>query len=324
MRTVITGGAGFLGQKLAHALLAQGHTVRLLTRGKDPGIPGTELVRGDLSEPESLVRAFDGCDAVFHTAGLISYNPEKDALMRSTNVVGTRHAVDAARRAGVGRFIHTSSTAAIGINYDQNRLMDETTPFNAHSLQMAYFTTKWEAEEEVRKGVAGGLDAVILNPGSLMGPGDTRRYEQTYPGLIYKFNPRFLVHGGINFVDVNDVVDGHLLAWKKGRTGERYLLGAENLSFAELIRRTNAIIGRKSPSIYLPLSLMGVAAGAIRLLQKCGVHLHITPELVRQVCTWYLYVDSGKAQRELGWKPKSIDRAIHETLDWLKSIGRVQ
>ncbi|NUM89446.1 MAG: NAD-dependent epimerase/dehydratase family protein [Bdellovibrionales bacterium] len=323
MRTVITGGAGFLGQKLAHALLAEGHRVRLLTRGKDPGIPGAEPMAGDLADPASLVRAFDGCDAVFHTAGLVSYNPEKDALMHATNVMGTRNAVDAARRAGVGRFVHTSSTAAIGINYDPDRLMDETSPFNAQSLGMAYFTTKWEAEEEVRKGVAAGLDAVILNPGSLLGAGDTRRYEQAYPGLIYRFHPRLLVHGGICFVDVNDAVAGHLLAWKKGRTGERYILGGENLSFADLIRRTNAIIGRESPRAYLPLSLMGVAASAIRILQKCGLHLHITPELVKQVCTWYLYVDSGKARRELGWRPQPIDRAIRETLDWLKGIGRI-
>lgn len=321
MRTVITGGAGFLGQKLAHALLAHGHKVRLLTRGANPGISGAEVVTGDLSDTESLLRAFDGCDAVFHTAGLISYNPEKDSLMHSTNVLGTRHVVDAARRAGVGRLVHTSSTAAIGINYDPKRLMDETTPFNAATLRMAYFTTKWEAEEEVRKGA--GLDAVILNPGSLLGPGDTRRYEQTYPGLIYKYNPRFLVHGGINFVDVNDVVEGHLLAWKRGRSGERYILGGENLTFADLIRRTCAIIGREPPRFYLPLSLMGAAAGALRLLQRCGLHLHITPELVRQVCTWYLWVDAGKAARELGWKARPIDRAVHETLDWLKSLGRI-
>ncbi len=327
MKVLITGGAGFLGQNLAKALLAKDHTVRLLVRGdqakKSVAHLKVETVHGDLGDEASLEVACEGQEILFHTAGVISYNPQKNDLMYRTNVLGTKNIAQAALRAGIKRMIHTSSTAAIGVNTDPSALMDENSPFNARKLKLAYFDTKYDAEQELLNFVGKGLDAVIINPGSLMGPGDTRRYEQTYPGLIYKYKPPFLMHGGINYVDVNDVVQGHLLAMEKGRKGERYILGGENLSFAQLIQRTNMIIGRKSPKFYLPRSAMGTVSKILKLAQVMGLHLHMTPELVQQMSSWYLFVDSSKAKRELGYNPRSIDDAIRGTISWLKEIGRI-
>ncbi len=325
MKALITGGAGFLGQKLACALLSEGHEVRLLVR--NPKLAKSDLavsvVVGDLADEASLDRACQGMDWVFHAAGLISYNPLKADLMRQTNVVGTRNIANAALRQKVKRLVLTSSTAAIGVNTDPHVILKEESPFNARKLGLAYFDTKFDAERELLKVVEQGLDAVIVNPGSLLGPGDTRRYEKGYAGLVYKYNPRVLFHGGINFVDIDDVVRGHLLAMQKGRNGERYILGGENLSFGDLITRIDAIIGRPAPKLYVPLGFMGLMAGALRMLNKLGIDIHMTPELVRQVCSWYLYVDSSKAERELGYKPQRIDRAIAGTLDWLKANGRL-
>jgi dihydroflavonol-4-reductase len=328
MKALITGGAGFLGQKLAKALLADGHEVRLLVRNPknildDPQFPASYAV-GDLADEPSLEQACEGVDWVFHAAGLISYNPKKSELMRKTNVLGTEAMARAALKQKVKRFVYTSSTAAIGVNEDPKAVLNEQTPFNARKLGLAYFDTKYDGERALLKVAEKGLDAVIVNPGSLLGPGDTRRYEKGYAGLVYKYNPRVLFHGGINFVDIDDVVRGHLLAVQKGRSGERYILGGENLSFGELIIRIDAIIGRPPPKRYVPVAAMGFLAGALRVLNTLGVDIHMTPELVRQVCSWYLYVDSSKAQRELGYKPQRIDRAIAGTLDWLKSIGRIQ
>lgn len=326
MKAVITGGAGFLGLKLARALLSEGHEVTLLVRNPKavpPELP-VKIAQGDLGDEASLDRAFAGQDWVFHAAGLISYNPAKAELMRQTNVVGTANAARAALRQKVKRFVQTSSTAAIGVNEDPGVTLNEDSPFNARKLGLAYFDTKFDAERELLKVVEQGLDGVIVNPGSLLGPGDTRRYEKGYAGLVYKYNPRLLFHGGINFVDIDDVVRGHILAIEKGRTGERYILGGENLSFGELIIRIDAILGRPAPKHYVPVGLMGALAGALRVLNAFGVDIHMTPELVRQVCTWYLYVDSSKAIRELGYKPQRIDRAIAGTIAWLKETGRIR
>lgn len=328
MKALITGGAGFLGRKLTEALLNQGHEVRLFVRNpmQEAELQKEKIsfVVGDLGDSNSLDRACEGVDWVFHTAGVISYNPQKAELMRTTNVLGTKAVAEAALRARVKRFVHTSSTAAIGVNEDPNTPMTEQTPFNARKLNLAYFDTKYDAEQELLKLVDRGLNAVIVNPGSLLGPGDTRRYEKGYAGLIYKYNPPFLFHGGINYVDVADVVRGHLLALEKGRVGERYLLGGENLSFGELIQRTNSIIGRPSPKRYVPKSMMGLMASGVSLLNFFGVDIHMTPELIRQVSSWYLFVDSSKAKRELGYEPHRIDQAIGATIAWLKSLGRLQ
>lgn len=325
MKALVTGGAGFLGGKLAKSLLDEGHEVRLLARNPGySGPTGTSVVVGDLADEASLARACEGVDWVFHTAGVISYNPKKADLMYRTNVLGTKAIAAAARAAGVKRFIHTSSTAAIGVNEDPQVRMTEDTPFNARKLGLAYFDTKYDAERELLREVERGLDAVIVNPGSLLGPGDTRRYEKGYAGLIYKYRPPVLFHGGINFVDIDDVVRGHLLARDKGRKGERYLLGGENLSYGDLIIRVNSVLGRPSPKHYVPKAMMGALAMGLRGLNFLGVDIHMTPELVRNVASWYLFVDSTKAEMELGYKAKRIDQAIAQTIAWLREIGRLE
>ncbi|MGZ3657021.1 MAG: NAD-dependent epimerase/dehydratase family protein, partial [Bdellovibrionota bacterium] len=317
--------AGFLGQKLAKALVEDGHEVRLMVRNPKnaPKDLPVSTVNGDLNDETSLDRACEGMDWVFHAAGLISYNPDKAELMRQTNVEGTARMARAALRQKVKRFVQTSSTAAIGVNEDPHATLNEDSPFNARKLGLAYFDTKFDAERELLKVAEQGLDAVIVNPGSLLGPGDTRRFEKGYAGLVYKYNPRVLFHGGINFVDVDDVVRGHIMAIEKGRAGQRYILGGENLSFGELIIRIDAILGRQPPKVYVPTAFMGMLSGALKVANAFGVDIHMTPELVKQVCTWYLYVDSSKAARELGYKPQRIDRAIAGTIDWLKKIGRI-
>jgi dihydroflavonol-4-reductase len=280
-------------------------------------------VEGDLGDLDSLRSACKGMDGVFHTAGLISYNPAKAPLLQAVNVEGTRSLLRAAQEMGVARFLVTSSTASIGVNENPDLLLTERAPFNAGDLGLAYFPTKKAAEDLVLAANGPRFEALSVNPGSLLGPGDTRRYEKGYAGLVYKYGPPCLFYGGINFVDVDDVVEGHWLAWKKGRAGERYILGGENLTYADFILRMNGILGRKSPSWYLPKSFMGMAAGALRLLNFMGVDLHMSPELIQQTCRWYLFVSSEKARTELGYKPGAVDRSLVETIRWLKDLGRL-
>ena len=327
-RVLITGGAGFLGTRLTEALVGRGHEVRLVSRRPPQhsflaNLP-VEHVVGDILDPASLDRAMRGCAAVFHCAGLVSYDPKKSAMMREMNVVGTKNVGEAALRNGVRRLVQTSSVAAIGVNTDPRAAMTEATPFNARPLGMAYFDTKYDAEQELHKLRARGLDYVIVNPGSILGPRDTRKKGQVYAGLIYKLNPPISPPGGNAFVDIEDVVAGHILAWEKGRTGERYILGGENLAFADLIARVNALIGRRPPRFRLPVAAMTFVAGLLALARLGGVKANITPALVRRIGTWYLFVDSAKAKRELGYAPRPVDEALRKTLDWLRTENEIK
>jgi dihydroflavonol-4-reductase len=318
MRALVTGGGGFLGARLVEALELEGLEVRVLGRSLREGKEGKrEFIVGDILDPQSLRRAMRDCELVFHTAGLVSYDPGKAEQMQQTNVVGTKNVAEAALALGIRRLIYTSSTAAIGVNYDPRALLSESSEFNARPLGMAYFTTKFDAELELHALRDQGLDFVIVNPGSILGPKDTRKKRQVYAGLIERINPPVAPPGGNCFVDIEDVVAGHLLAWKKGRLGERYILGGENLSFFDLISRVNAILGRRPPRFRLPAASMSLAAFGLGVAKKFGLKTNFTPELVRQMGSWYLYMDFSKAKRDLGYRPSSVDGALRATLDWL-------
>ncbi len=327
MKVLITGGGGYLGVRLAERLVEQGHEVKSMLRSDPPhsylDVPGITKVKGDIQDPAGLRELMNGMDAVFHCAGMISYDPGKDEQMYQTNVIGTRNVAEAVLASNVTRMIHVSSTAALGVNYDRNRKISEDEPFNARALGMAYFTSKYDAEQELQKLKADGLDFVIVNPASIIGPRDTRRYEQVYAGLIYKYNPRFLPPGGNAFVDIEDVVDCLVAAWEKGISGERYTISGENLSFAELIIRVNKLIDRDPPSFKLPVAAMQIASLGFRVLGLLGKKMHMTPELISKVGQWHLYVDTTKAERAFGIKPRKIDQALTDTITWLKAEGRI-
>ncbi len=327
MKVLISGAGGYLGVRLAERLIGAEHKVLAMVRSAPQHQylerEGITIEKGDILDSPRLKELMTGVDAVFHCAGVISYDPTKDELMYQTNVVGTRTMAEAALACGVKRFVYTSSTAALGINYDLEKRVTEDDPFNARSLGMSYFTSKYDAEQELHKLREKGLDYVILNPASIIGPRDTRRYEQVYAGLIYKYNPPILPPGGNAFVDLEDVVEGHIRAWKKGRCGERYILSGENLSFADLIIRVNQLIEREPPWFRFPVMGMSLISFGFRLMALFGKKMHMTPELLSKVGRWHLYVNTTKAERELGMHFRSIDQAIKDTLDWLKAEGRI-
>ena len=319
---LVTGGHGFLALHLIERLLKEGHRVRVLVRQKKPDSPlyqwKVDVYLGDILDSTSLTSAMKGCEVVFHTAGLVSYDPKQNEEMHKVNVEGTRLVGEAVLRIKVPRLIYTSSIAALGINHDPKVSLNEECSFNAQSLGLAYFDTKYGAEQELHKLKEQGLNYVVVNPSSILGPRDTRKKSSVYAGLIYRLNPTFAFPGGNNFVDVEDVVDGHMLAWEKGMLGERYILGGENLTFMGLINKTNKIIGRPAVQWQLFPSVLVFLSWILRILRRFGKKPPVTPELLRHMGTWYFYVDSSKAKRELGYNPKPVDAAIQKTLSWLK------
>ena len=319
----LTGGTGFVGANLARALIADGWSVRALARpGSDRrnlvDLP-LEIVDGDLGDA-GLARALDGSDAVFHVAAHYSlYRADRDALLRS-NVDGTRNVLAAARTAGVPRTVYTSSVAAIGVRHGAPA--DETHQSPPDELIGAYKRSKYLAEREAVRAAEAGQDVVIVNPTTPIGPWD-RKPTPTGEIFVRFLNGKMwaMVETGLNFVDVRDVAAGHLLAYDKGRSGERYILGGENLALKSLLQRVGAIVGRPAPSVAVPLWLpLAVAWTEENVLARFGRQPTVPIDGVK-MSGESMYYDTSKAIRELGYAPKAIDDAIHAAINWFADNG---
>jgi dihydroflavonol-4-reductase len=321
----LTGGTGFVGANLARALLAAGWSVRALARpGSDrrnlEGLP-LEIVDGDLNDPD-LARTIGAVDAVFHCAAHYSlYRADYDALVRS-NVEGTRNVLAAARAAGAGRTVYTSSVAAIGVRHGE--VADETHQSAPEDLIGAYKRSKYFAEREATDAAAAGQDVVIVNPTTPVGPWDRK---PTPTGEIFVRFMRggmwAMVDTGLNIVDVEDVALGHLAAYDKGRSGERYILGGENLRLRDLLERVGSLVGRPAPRVTVPMWLpLAVAWTEERVLAKLGRTPTVPLDGVK-MSGESMYYDASKARKELGIAPRPIDGAIRAAVRWFADNGYV-
>lgn len=327
MQAAITGATGLLGSNLAIQLLEKGHSVRCTYRGKSP--PGhlrefaIEWVRADLDDPASLRQALAGCDVVFHCAALISFLRRPTPETIKTNVDGTRNVIEAVRHAGVKRLVHCSSVVTCAIS-TSGQPVDETLPWNFadFGVDEAYSITKRQAEELVVAEVGRGLDAVIVNPCYMLGPYDPKPSSGR---MIIE-----LIHGKVpgsptgmnNFVDVRDVARGMIAAWQRGRTGERYILGNENLSYRDVFRLIARVAGVKPPLLTLPQAL----AKTVGWLGDAAQRITGREAMVNSVTVRYSYLSgyiysSEKARRELGYEPGPLEPAIRDAIAWFRSRG---
>ncbi len=322
MKILVTGATGFLGHHLVKRLINDGYNVRIL-KEKDASLEllkglNIEVLEGDVRDFESVKKAVSGCEVVFHLAGLISYWGKQDSLQFEINVNGTENIVKACLEEKVKRLIYTSSTAAVG--FDPHGLANEKTEFNLGNLGIAYCDTKYLAEKEVQKGVKEGLDAVIVCPGSMYGSGDIRRMKED-PVFPKGFFSMFYVEGGLGVVDVEDVVEGEILAWEKGKRGERYILVGENLSFYEIRKTIAEIMGEKPPTILLPspifLALSYILNWIFYLTEEKP---KFTPENAR-LNNIRLYFSNEKAKKELGLEFRPFKESVKKMIDWYKEKG---
>jgi dihydroflavonol-4-reductase len=325
---LVTGATGFVGSAVARALAARGSRLRLLTRRASDrrnlaGLGG-EIIEGDLTDPASLVRAVEGCRQVFHVAADYRlWVPDQAAMLR-TNVEGTRALMRAARAVGAARVVHTSSVAALGLD-PAGGSADETTPLDPASLIGTYKRSKFLAEQVVLEEARAGLPVVIVNPSSPIGPGDIkptptgRMVLDAARGRIPAY-----VETGLNIVHVDDVAAGHLLAAERGRVGERYILGGENLGLGALLALIAEIAGRRAPHLRLPITplvpLAFAAEGFARLSGR-------TPALTRETLAMArkkMFFSSAKAEAELGYHARSARKAIEDALAWFRSQGMLR
>jgi len=319
----LTGGSGFVGANLARALIADGWHVRALVRPDThaanlEGLP-VEVVRGDVGDA-ALVDAMRGCDALFHVAAHYSlWRRDRDLIYRS-NVLGTRALLGAARTAGVPRTVYTSSVAAIGVKHGE--IADETHQTPPEQLIGAYKISKYLAEREAVEAARRGQDVVIVNPTTPLGPWD--RKPTPTGDIIVRFlrgKMPALVDTGLNFVDVASVASGHLLAYERGKSGERYILGDENLSLRALLARIGRLGGRRPPQVALPRWLpLGIAWLDETVTPRLGLQPSIPLEGVRMAGE-AMYYDASKARRELGFRPDPLDDAIAAAIAWFSENG---
>lgn len=326
MKAFVTGATGFIGGNLVRALLADDHQVRVLVRPESDqrniaGLP-IETIPGDLDDRQKLTKQVAGCDCVFHVAAHYSlWAKDRESIYRA-NVTGTKNLLAAAQAARIKRFIHTSSVAAIGVPAP-GTLANEETQTTVETLVGDYKKSKFLAEQAAREAARDGLDVVIVNPSTPIGAHDVK---PTPTGeIILRFlqdrMPAY-VHTGLNLIDVDDVVRGHILAWQKGRTGERYILGNRNLTLKEMLDILAAITGKPVPRFAVPHAIpLAVAfVDEMILARYFGKTPQVSFSSVR-MSQKAMYYDSLKAIRELGLPQSPIEGAIEKAVRWFQANG---
>lgn len=325
MKVIVTGANGFLGSWLTRTLCEQGHEVHVLVRqGSDlselEGLP-CQYKFGDVTNISSLVDAFMGMDTVFHLAGVIAYKKSQRALMEKVNVQGTQNVIDVCRDLKIPKLVYLSSVVAIGAGFSKDEVLNETSAFNIAHLDLGYFETKHEAEKRVIQACQSGqISAVILNPSTIYGAGDAKKGSRKMQLKVAQGRLKFFTEGGVNVVAVEDVVDGIILAWQKGRSGEKYILSGENITIERLFGIIAEAAGQKPPSICLPTWLLHVVGFIGDLLEKCGLKGPLSRENA-YTSTMYHWFDSTKAQTELGFKPRPAKEAINNSVNWMREKG---
>jgi dihydroflavonol-4-reductase len=325
MSTLVTGATGFLGSHIARKLAGRGDKVRILLRKTSNTINidniDAERVYGDVTDIDSIRKAIEGCDTLYHTAGIVSFKQADYKKMDEINVKGTNNVFTAAMEAGVKKAVYTSSVAAIGLKPGKEPA-DEGTPFDPASTDIQYIKSKYYAEREALKFVEKGLPLVIVNPSIVIGAGDV--YVST-SGIILWYCKRRLpgyTDGGINLVDAEDVAQGHLLAAEKGKTGERYILSNRNLTIKDLYGVLEKVTGIPSPKLKIPYPLAYIGAFIAERIFGISAPNYVAMDIDSiKGSKHYWYFDNSKAVRELGFSPRPLEETIESTVKWFKENG---
>jgi len=326
MLAFVTGATGFVGSHVARVLAEQGADLRLLVRSSSDlkNIRGlkAEQVVGDLRDPVTLEKAMAGCDVVFHVAADYRlWIPDPEQMYRA-NVEGTRAILQATRKNRVRRVVYTSSVATMGFT-SNGRPADENSPVSLENMIGHYKRSKFMAEQVAMQAARSGMDVVVVNPTTPVGEQDIKPTPtgRIIVDFLKKKFPAY-VDTGLNLVDVTECARGHVAALEKGRSGERYILGGENLTLKQILDKLAEITGLPSPRIKVPY-VVALATGVVD--QVVTGHIRnreprATIDAVR-MGRKKMFVSSGKAERDLGWKTVPVDAALRRAVEWFQANG---
>lgn len=329
MATLVTGATGFVGSAVARALARRGHALRLLVRGSSDRRNLTdldaEIVTGDLNDMNSLERAAAGCQFVFHVAADYRFwVPAPDAMLRA-NVDGSVNMARAAAQAGARRIVHCSSVAALG-QIGDGTPATEATPTHEADFVGIYKRSKYLGEKAVLDlARLEGLPVVVVNPAAPVGPRDIKP-TPTGKMILDAASGRVpaYIDTGLNVVHVDDVAEGHVLAMEKGRVGERYVLGGENMLLKDILALVADVVHRRPPTIRLSEAVVWPAAF---LMEKLAGISGITPMMTRdhlKMARKKMFYSSAKASEELGYQPRPVRLAVEDAVAWYRSAGMLK
>ncbi|MFO0620888.1 MAG: NAD-dependent epimerase/dehydratase family protein [Polyangia bacterium] len=329
MKVLVTGATGFLGSWVVRKLVESGHSARVLVRksSKLDNIgelfgASVDKAYGDVLDGDSVRAALDGCQAVIHTAGVPHFNPDNPELMYRVNATGAGIVMEAALAAKVDRAVLTSSVAAMG-GSAQERVADESTPSNADDIGLDYSRSKLHGEREAQKVAQRGLSLVTLRPVVILGPGDIYQSSTSTILAFVRGKMPVYVEGRPSFGDVREMAAAHVAALTKGRPGETYILGGNNVTLTQLLAAIREVTG-VSPPPQAPYPLAYAVAGLLEWSAKLRhQHSSLSRQLAKagHMCTW---VSSEKAKRELGYSIRPLDESLRDTIRFALSTGRLK
>jgi dihydroflavonol-4-reductase len=320
VKLLVTGGTGFLGSAIVRMLAAEGHRVRLLQRSAAPAAQalGAEVVRASLSDDGAIRAALAGVGAVLHLAGQVDFDPPDPAAMYELHVQGTRRLLEACAATGVRRVVLSSSSGTIAVSREERVATEaDRYPISVVARWPYYLSKIYQERTALRFWQETGLPVIVLNPSLLLGPGDERLSSTD---VVFKFMERripAMPTGGLSFVDVRDAARAFVAALDRGRPGERYLLGAANMSFRDLFGRLERLTGIPAPRVSLP---SGVNVAGSRLLEKLhawrGTEAPLDPRSV-EMGEHFWYCDARKAEGELGFVARDPQETLYDTVRWV-------
>ena len=322
---LVTGGTGFVGSHVVRRLCKEGFSVRVLARRTSPlhlldSLP-VEIAIGDLLDADSLRKAVAGCEAVFHVAADYRLWASDPREIYRNNVDGTGQVLAASRAAGVGRFVHTSTVGTIGFHADGTPATEADFPDRA-ALVGAYKTSKFQAEQVALRYAGEGFPVVVVNPSAPVGEGDRKPTDtgKIIVDFVNRKMPAYL-DTGLNVVDVRDVAEGHLLAFRHGRPGERYILGGRNMDFKEILDALARITGIPSPRLRMPYRVAWCAGVVNGVVARITGRRPMVPLDAVRIARHKMFVSSEKAEHDLGYRFGPVETALERAVRWFHEHG---
>jgi dihydroflavonol-4-reductase len=331
VKILVTGSTGFIGSHLTRRLVEMGHDVRAFHRATSAprmleNLP-VEHALGDLTQPDSIRSAMRDVEIVFHAAAMLG-GRDDPGRMYAVTVEGTRAILQAARAANVQRLVYTSSVAALGVPDLAHSpelhppLINENHTWNYRPQAWPHGYARYLAELEVQRAVAGGLDAVMVNPSLVFGAGDVYRQNSSLVVKIARQRLSLITEGGVNIVHIDDVVGGHLAALERGQCGERYILGGENMTLRALVKMIAEVAGKPPPRVMVPASLVRLLPLPARMLAPF-LTMPIDANILR-LAGRHFYYDLRKSFSKLGQAPpRPAIQAVTDAYQWFRDVGAV-